>query len=545
MEKTTFMCISPWAMPMLAFASALCFPVETVAAGPDAVSDGLRPVQEYNGVYKSAAAAREGFDKPLSVTELSETEIPSGEDKVYSTDWMCLMYDYIVDNTGIASTVRYTDDGKVWFHDFFSLGKDYWIEGTVSDNVITIPMHQKMGVDAFYGEITLELSRFVLLPNGNSTSEIDREAEAYTLLIQPDGSIISPDLDKEWTERDYPVLVNSEDGVFALCGAMTMTPVADEPVSPPADLETTVYSFSYVQDNIPFSGLCDVGREGNSMYIKGLFRFLPDTWLKGDISDDGKSVVFRSGQYLGHKLYHYYFTAAHQQTEVDENNDSHLIWVKDGEFEFHFDEDGETLTFNRERYFTATIAGDITFVIYGGKLSPFNDEARIPAKPIIDDIYWMEADFLIFTQPLQDIDGKYLSPESLSWRMYYDDELFTFDSADYMNVETPMTEVPYGTDDNYDFLFMNNIEQAVAIYRTDYKNIGIESICTVNGERKVSERAYYGTTSVGAGELTFGKILRTEYYDLAGKRVNAPVKGVYICRTVFESGEVRIHKIVR
>lgn len=498
--------------------------------------DGMAPVREYRLGNSTTNL------KPRYEAE-SITSAPAGEDKMYSTDWMCLMYEYVVDNTGVASTLRYTDDGKVYFFDFFSLGKDYWIEGIVTDEGIVIPSHQKVGTDEKYGDICFELSKFVFLPNGNMASDIMRDVDSYTLTLRPDGTLVSPDLDKEWEERLYPVLVSDKDEVFALCGAMTMTPLTDELVTPPAGSTPEEYGFSYMQDNIQFSNVCEVVTDNNDVYVKGLVRFLPDAWLKGSFSEDGTSLVFKSGQYLGHGLYHYYFNGAHRETAPGENGESVTVWKKDPEFTMSVSDGGKAFTFPTDQYFTATIAGDVTFIIYSGKLSPYKMQARVPAKPEIDGIYWMEADFLIFTQPLKDVDGNYIDPSTLSWRMYYDDELFTFSSSDYKNVSSPMTEVPYGFDDDWDFLFRNNVDQAVAIYRSGYKNIGIESVCTVDGVKCVSERAYYGDKPVAIDEVNAAENeAPAEFYDLTGRRVSKPSNGIYLKKTETSKG-TKVEKV--
>ena len=157
----------------------------------------------------------------------------------------------------------------------------------------------------------------------------------------------------------------------------------------------------------------------------------------------------------------------------------------------------------------------------------------------------MDVDFLAFVQPTLDVNGQYIDPANLFWRLYYDDQLFTFEPWEYMNIPDNMTEIPYGYDDNWDFSFYDDIgEQLVAIYNTGYTNIGIESVYRLHGVEKVSERAYYGTvTGVDEIENSLLTVEATTYYDLTGREISSPADGVYIRKDRMSDGSIRVRKI--
>ena len=87
-----------------------------------------------------------------------------------------------------------------------------------------------------------------------------------------------------------------------LLAVMTLTAVAQQTVTPPAD---AVY-YDYVLTGVanwpsnPSEDLQDavyVAVAGNDVYVSGLCGFLPDAWVKG--TRDGSTVTFAKGQYFG------------------------------------------------------------------------------------------------------------------------------------------------------------------------------------------------------------------------------------------------------
>lgn len=128
--------------------------------------------------------------------------------------------------------------------------------------------------------------------------------------------------------------------------------------------------------------------------------------------------------------------------------------------------------------------------------------------------------------------------------MYYDDVLYSFDPSVYESLESPTTEIPYGADDNWDFLFYNNIEQAVVIYETEYDNIGIESVYKVDGETRVSERSYYGIVRLDETTVGLKPVLESSVVDICGKPVDTPSHGIYIRTDKYTDGTEHTYKVL-
>ena len=470
--------------------------------------------------------------------------VPEGVDRVYSTDWMVLMYGYIIDNTGVATHVRTTDDGKLYFNDLFSIQQPYWVEAsTDSDGNVTIPTHQEIGVDETYGMLTVEVSKFAF-GDGYMYSDILRDVDSYQMVTRGDGSIVSADLGEEdWTERYYLVLADAEDGVHALIGSIVMSPVNEPEVEAPA-LADADYSYSYLttegtQEGAVIKGVAD----GDDLYLQGLCPALPEKWLKGTFNADRSQFSIPSGQYLGSDVYVHYFSAAHLETVATEEGEA-SEWVLDDALVMDVADNGATLTFTPGSYFAVTIAGDVAYSVSEGRVALHRTEIAKPAKPVISGLEWIEVDALFFKQPTLDVDGNVLDSNNLTWRLYFDDQLYTFDPSLYMNLSAPMTEMPYMFDDGWDF-YPHYEEQVVVIYEYGYQNIGVESVYTVNGESRVSDRAYWGTVAIDAVGANSNEVVETIYTDLTGRRIDNPSNGIYIVTKRYADGSVKSHKVLR
>ncbi|MDE5871292.1 MAG: hypothetical protein K2H22_05085 [Muribaculaceae bacterium] len=529
----------------LLFSAALLGSVSAHASGNVLMAESLDgPAPKFITPYGSVNADRLPVlmkTAPQAIA-IDEDNAPSGEEKLFSTDCMCLMYDYIVDNTGLATRMRFAEDGAVYIHDLFSIRQDYWINAYLSDNNIVIPMHQQVGTTSNGTPLTLEVSTFKF-GEDSMWSEIDRDAKDYTLCGQADGSYVSLDIDKPWEERQYLVLCDENDGTYNLIGSIKATPVEDSLITPPAGKDSETFSYSYFAGGLQKAELIDVVKDGNDIYVKGLCPALSEIWLKGEYNNDGTQVTFKSGQFMGADQYVHFFTAAYPNPAASANNPEEPAWLKASGLQCDVASDG-TIEFHTDRYLAVTIAGDVAYTAKPRNITLYKESGGVPAKPLITEMVWMEVDFLAFVQPTYDVNGMYLNPDNLSWRMYYDNELFTFEPWEYQNLFESTTEIPYGFDDNWDFMFYDDIgEQLVAIYNSGYRNIGIESVYSFDGKEYVSERAYYGSTSVENIEAPQGSIVSTVLHDLNGRPVSNPEAGIYIRTDVYSDGTVRNRKI--
>ena len=76
-----------------------------------------------------------------------------------------------------------------------------------------------------------------------------------------------------------------------------------EVVTPPAGLLTEDWTiaryFCNSNGDTPDERVLQVGFDGSDVYVQGFSYYQADAWIKGTLSEDGKSITFESGQYYG------------------------------------------------------------------------------------------------------------------------------------------------------------------------------------------------------------------------------------------------------
>lgn len=218
------------------------------------------------------------------------------------------------------------------------------------------------------------------------------------------------------------------------------------------------------------------------------------------------------------------------------------MWVLDDEWTCDISEDRKTIQFEKDRRFTVLIAEDVSYALEKGELKEFIEVLSTPQKPEIISMEDIGGIALFFKQPTIDINGNSIRPQNLSWRLYFDDKLYTFSPDTYNSLTKPLTEIPYAYNDDWDFIMHGN-EQSVYIYETEYNTIGVESVYTLNGEKMVSERAYYKATGISENVIN-KQVKETHYTNIDGRRINKPHKGLYIKTDIYTDGTQQHRKVI-
>lgn len=219
-----------------------------------------------------------------------------------------------------------------------------------------------------------------------------------------------------------------------------------------------------------------VGFSGDEVYLKGISKVLPDAWLKGTLSADGATITFAAGQYMGK-----YGTYDLFLNTIGTTND--LV--------FSYDQATGKMTSGG----MAIVGHDAGFYdvwYYPNILRPA-DVAAVPANPSIvgvsDRGY---GDVMQFEQPLTDVNGQVMMPSKVAYRLYKEvnreASQVTLLPEHYQNLTEPMSEVPYGYFDDYDFYAG---QLYLEMPHADWNRIGIQTVYTGGGETNVSEIAWY------------------------------------------------------
>ena len=412
---------------------------------------------------------------------------------------------------GALGTVVFGDNNKVYIKDIVSqAGLGTWVEGTISGNKITIELPQQLGYNYSYGYgfqaavVEYDAAEGWYVKSANQTVTLNYDAAT--------GEISTP-AGKLQTGEELIGIIYDDDDSWAGYGDwnLTFSAVTDPLVEAPAGLQTELYALT----SEGYEGsLVKVGFDGNDVYVQGIDKNLPDTWVKGTINGD--KVTFKSGQYVGADEvagYHQYLMSA---TVSQEYNDYYgeyydVYALADGDIEFSYD--AATKTLSASTPFLLNAGKDKVYYLYTFKsatIKPFQEVAATPAPPVINELYeggwsffasgygWGYIDFDL---QASDVDGNYIMPEKLSYQFYTkvngEVKPMTISPEDFIYLEETMTEIPYGFQDGWD-IYANGTTQTVYYHVVGPEAYGVQAIYRGAGEERRSEIAWADVLDLGA-----------------------------------------------
>jgi hypothetical protein len=279
-----------------------------------------------------------------------------------------------------------------------------------------------------------------------------------------------------------------------------------------------------------YSYQMQVGFDGNDVYFKGVSDDTSDMWLKGMLSEDGKTVTIPANQYMGEANYlwfafPYYFTA------IGENGKTLEDVV------LNYDAENNKFTTNQivALHDGKRSLGEPYQVFTDIEISKMEEFAATPADPEIVE-YVPEATYprIDFIIPAEDVDGNALLEAKMAYQIFVikdsETQPLTLDAALYKYIDEDMTEIPYSYDDSYDIykggsrVYLNQSADEIA----SWSNIGVQSLYYGAGECNKSNIVWlYPDDPVGIADVkTDSK--NVVVFDLQGRRVAKTAKGLYI-----------------
>ena len=342
----------------------------------------------------------------------------------------------------------------------------------------------------------------------------------------------------------------------------------------------TVSLYGYITDAQTGQLKVVYAEDGKTVYIQDPLCYGEGqgVWVKGELSDDGLTISVPLGQYvayneedgyglllswgateaidLGDDFYWVMFTP-------DENVEAVTYAVNESEGTISLvGSEGDAFAEEPNNWNALGVAGiwddDLSVATIEWKTvwTVLEDaEAAVPADPEAleffdckDESGFTRFDFNI---NLEDVDGKPLHADNVTYSIYTDDDqLFTFDYDTYganNGFDQDMTEIPYGFT-GYDFYL-----RRVYFYRTNTGDnplfnwrIGIQVHNTVDGVRNSSNIVYLEENPYNAVDgVKQGKTVASErYYNLAGQKVASP-EGITIKVTTYTDGTTTTTKVVK
>ena len=339
------------------------------------------------------------------------------------------------------------------------------------------------------------------------------------------------------------------------------------------DGDIQMYSLRWASnDPYYFPKVVYVARSGDDFYFKGFYNKTPDAWLKGTLNAAKDSVIIENGQYMGlyDDLYFIYNKGA-IYTGLDDTgwpiykNKDHAALAWDAETGNLNGPDGILFVLGKE------LKGGYSHSIPSQDMKPF---IGVPAKPKTPDIRYYDIDTqfnqvnssMAYVVPVEDVHGNFINPDSLYYRVFVDGEQLHFDNVpggfyqhfpDEWEVPCQFTDrgkVNNRTDNNN-----GTMTYHVLGFDKDLRptTVGLQSVYYMNGTRTLSDLVTYtlatkeksytdGDPDPSSVEFVATPLQPTEgCYDLQGRPVSQPQKGIYLKTVRQANGNLRTIKVLK
>ncbi len=489
----------------------------------------------------AAAVGREKMPARLPGVPVDDKPVynPEGTDEYYIMN--------VTENDALYGTVkqigykmnirRSADGSTIWFRDLtpgFNPGDtEYaWVKGTVDGNEVTV----KAGQIIYYNEMansTLYLEVVTL----DEYSAVDKFENEIKFTIS--GNIITQADNSRYigVYRDGETM--DEAGFFLFMNDFVIQPVGEIAKFTPSE-NTDIQP--WIMSHADGSTQIKVAFEGDNVLIAGLSPMAPEDYVPGTITD-GKLTI-KTGYILTSNPLRYVRLVGAVEAGTDVFGFPEFSPVPS--YSFTVGADRKSLTLDSDEAWilesdyemSSFYSGvhNVRLFYYAG------DVAAVPATPEI--IEWNDYDGIIsFTLPATDVDGSYINPDKLSYRIYLDGVRHEFSTDSYFGLTENMTEIPYGFTDYYDIYSNGDFKNIYLHASAEWDAIEIESVYTVDGVTNTSARAYFSRS--GVSDIERADVVGESYTDMYGRTVVEPRPGSLVIRTTsYSDGSVRHDKYV-
>lgn len=512
-------------------------------------------------------------------------EQPEGELTLYSRTCRAYRYFYgeIEQIIEEGSVVKYVEqeDGTVWLHNMISMFlAPGWIKAEKDGDKLTIQGPQLVYEEMDY-EHYEETGEEVILKYYISPVDIiefeDENGNRYVRYQPSEDGVFTFDIKDGMLKESGDgstilgiITYSEKNGYFWVYYGdnyivMTVPEANDVVVPATAEITTSLQMSFYNQQDQLRSARVDVAVDGDDYYIKGIYPSLPEVWVKG--KRDGKHVCFPNFQMIGADLvYNYFIYLGGGQLDDMDDDEYYDDAVLDPEgFVLYVEEDG---TLSAENYLIFVTSAD-TNMENANYLEFFSDiEIREvgegsgrPTDP--DEIFLGGMDGIPSIEcniPAFDDKGVMLETENMYFSVFVNNEIIVFtpevypDLPMFMGIDEPTTEIPYDCG-NYGYDFFQE-ESWHTVFLVEYEmsqiyNIGVQSIYYPEG-KDVNPENVYKSDIVFVGneedpnsvdEINANQISEVKFFDMQGRRIMNPTKGLFIKSVKYADGSVKTSKV--
>ena len=310
------------------------------------------------------------------------------------------------------------------------------------------------------------------------------------------------------------------------------TEVDFSPVTPPEGIVTERYSINHGI----YGHFVDVAFLQKDVYVRGVSEEnIPNAWLKGTFEADGK-IHFPLQDAAAKGVYLYSFFG----TDITKVNDYY-----GGTYEFELNPENTEIIFDYDESTRSFQNNDRALVVCNRrdtlenferfpkpKFCPYTERAATPAAPEIlqiDDRFWAwgyKLSTVAVNIPCYDEDGNFIDPTKLFYSLYVDDD------EPYLLYKDEYEALPFDEVDEIPYLYTDNKyiypkSNGLYIFQNGFDRMGIKSIYYGGNDRRESIITYKAPNSVGIKSVK-GQEADGKYFDLSGRPVVNPTKGIYI-----------------
>ncbi len=506
------------------------------------------------------------------------TESPAGEVTMMMGTSQSFYLDYGEINMdeafGVAYEGVFTDDGEFYLKNpIVMLDAGVYIKGTVTEEGIEMTFPQPfMQIDEEGEEpmdIYFDLLEWTEVVNPWDPEDIEEgffpaEERSVLFVKNEDGSYTM--------EGDYMIGVTYDD-LWQYYGEMYMTlePFSATPVEVPEGLD---WDYSYIlADELNGWGHTilrplGIAYDGDDVYMKGLNPNFNPSAIKGKFDRENNTLTVETDQLMGDFFNHYIFMMTGKGYEYyDDFWECNVIAFAIMEEPVVLNYDPETNVFTPVIpegydyvYFIYNFGNTQTYPcdyyaidrIYSqGKITDYAPIA--PEIIALEDISYIDPDYSYsfeFDIFGDNAEGQMLRDESIYYNLFINGEPYKLTAEDYPELAdegyTELTDIPVFLNVGND-IFAEGTFHGIALKAMEIETVGVRAVCIEGNNRGESPIVTIdkdgNIIEGGVGGVMDASVVRTEWYDLGGRRVSGPEGGVSIRRDVYGDGRVKTTKM--
>lgn len=443
------------------------------------------------------------------------------------------------------------DDGFVYFNYIVS---EYPCESSIKAERVgeTIVIKGPQALYEEYDYDTDETYMVYLVPLQQYIDENQRgyyiadESMEFVFNVKPDGTLVSadPTVMLGVCTYGYAQYLGGDGYIWSGYGDrdITISKVEGTLVTPPEGLEPQ----KWVWEDDYETTMVNLIFDNKDIYIQGMDRELPETWVKGTQTAENQ-IEFTSGQYLGPSfsdLFFHFFCGA-DFVEIDDPESEEPRTEASLAPTSIFRYDAAARKMHTVNGYVINSSPTQLYPLYFYRDLVIEVQERNPNCPPAApyDLEYISDDWgnRVWVQiPNTDTDGNLLDEDNLYYELFLDGDPYELD-IEYPGIEEHPTWVPYKFQ-NMD-IFVAGKDHTVYFYAEGAETFGMRSVY-VNEEGNVIYSTITGDGNDVAVDTVKADVEQIEWYDLMGRRISRPEKGIVIRSMRYNDGNVKTQKVV-